>query len=85
MQPRFVPPTPNCGHNASTFTHDVVRDMWLCVKCVISLGGLMPSCEGCGGPLPVQAAITRFASRVCARCQRDRRTARRLNNRSNTN
>jgi len=72
---RFVPPTPNCGHvDQVTFTHDIHRDLFMCVLCLASIGQLFPPhCARCGLlPIPGTQLIASF----CSTCQRDRRAAR---------
>jgi len=74
-RPRFVVPQPNCGHIATTFTHDVLRELWICVKCAASLLGLSPRCCHCG--LLQGRLIDTLDGRLCLCCFYDRRMARR--------
>lgn len=76
MIARFVPPTPNCGHvDQSTFTHDIDRDLFMCLLCVASCGALFPKrCSRCG---LVPIAGTQLVASFCSTCQRDKRAARR--------
>ena len=85
MTARFIPPTPNCGHvQGVTFTHDVSRDLWMCPKCVASLGtSIFPICTGCGRDLPKSALLSKSAPSTCSKCQRESLDAWRSNNRRN--
>lgn len=66
-------PVPNCGHQSTTYKHDVFRDLWMCFRCVCSLIGFTaPRCEGCG---VLQSPSTK--QRMCRSCVDQLRDARR--------
>ena len=64
---------PNCGHPSPSYTHDVLRELWICVKCAASLLGLSPRCCHCG--LLQARLIDTVDGRLCLSCFHDRRMA----------
>ena len=73
MTARFIAPTPNCGHDDITWLHDVMRGLWLCLRCVISISALSPKCTRCGRHgSPALQLIQTQQGRLCFICRRDR-------------
>lgn len=64
-------PFPNCGHRSTTYTHDVFRDLWMCMRCVCSLLGFStPRCSSCG---TAQSSLQTSVCRACVDKMRDSR------------
>jgi len=80
VQPRFVPPTPNCGHDGSTFTFSTLAELWMCTRCVASVGALYQTCSICGcSPQPGTQLVGSFrVGLLCFTCRRDHLAQRRI-------
>lgn len=64
----MIAPTPNCGHDSTTFTHIAIACTWMCPSCIASIGPLYARCSNCGC-FPAQL-VTRFARKFCITCSR---------------
>lgn len=73
MTATFVPPTPNCGHRDVTYTHNLVAQLWLCVRCCASMLGLDPRCHHCGRA--ERNLLSTKHGRLCLTCFTDARYA----------
>lgn len=77
---RFIAPTPNCGHGGTTFTWVLLSGIWMCVKCVLSVGLLFMRCARCGNypPEKTQLVLVHKAGSLCVHCRRAELAQRRM-------